>query len=347
MRDAWRPPRAVGDSNPVRSEWWRNDRPAPAIGATKNSRTTSNSGPGRKAYSEGMGRLVNSSIYNPEDSRRVTANSNLRVPRRLGALSSRSLALPITSCMRNVILALAVLLASKAASAQAVVHSDAPRTIAVNGAADVKVTPDRVVLTLGILSRGATLDAVKADNDTRTKKVLAYLREAGLAGGQVRTDFLAINPNLDWGATDRRYTYDVRRNVIVTLNDVSQFERVLNGVLAHGVDNVISVRFMTSKLKDYRDQARALAIQAARAKAEKLCAELGVRPGPVQSIEEGYSGDSWGWDWWSWYWGGSGGSQSQVQVSMPSSGGQGDGFDTLALGEIPVSASVRVTFLLK
>jgi uncharacterized protein YggE len=212
----------------------------------------------------------------------------------------------------------------------------------------VKVTPDRVVLTLGIWSRGEALAGAKADNETRTRKVLSFLRGAGIRPGQIRTDYLAINPNFDWGATTRRYTYDVRRNVIVTLDKTVQFESILDGVVANGVDNVMSVKFLTSQLKKYREQARGLAIRAAREKAEKLCAELGVKAGAVQTIEEERSGEEYGWNWWSWYWGG--GSQhgmSQIQISAPSEAPGGDSFETLALGELPVSASVRVTFLVE
>ena len=71
----------MGDNGPVRSELWRDDPPAPAMGATTNSRTTlqfsfreDHARSERKGYIEGMEGPVNSSIYNPEDSRRVTAN---------------------------------------------------------------------------------------------------------------------------------------------------------------------------------------------------------------------------------------------------------------------------------
>jgi uncharacterized protein YggE len=234
------------------------------------------------------------------------------------------------------------------ALAQKVMNEGSLRTISVTGAADVKVTPDRVVLTLGIWSRGAVLADTKADNETRTRKVLAFLRGAGLRPEQIRTDYLAINPNFDWGATARRYTYDMRRNVVVTLSNVAQFESILSGVVANGVDNVMSVKFLTSQLKKYREQARGLAIHAAREKAEKLCAELGVNVGAVQTIQEDRSGEESGWNWWSWYWGGaSGRGMSQIQISAPSEAPGGESFETLALGELPISASVRVTFLVE
>ncbi len=53
------------------------------------------------------------------------------------------------------------------------------RTISVTGAADVKVTPDRVVLTLGIWSRSKVLDDAKADNEARQTAALEFY-EMGL-----------------------------------------------------------------------------------------------------------------------------------------------------------------------
>jgi uncharacterized protein YggE len=153
---------------------------------------------------------------------------------------------------------------------------------------------------------------------------------------------------MDWGGSTRRYTYDVRRNIVVTLDNTAKFENTLAGAVANGVDMVVSVKFETTQLKQYREQARALAIQAAREKAEKLSAELGVKVGAVQTIEEDRSGEESTWNWWDWYWfGASQHGASQVQVHAPSGQGRGDSFDTLALGEIPVSAAVKVTFLLQ
>lgn len=251
--------------------------------------------------------------------------------------------------MRLIPIALVMLvLVPGIALAQTGMNKGSLRTISVTGAADVKVTPDRVVLKLGIWSRAGVLADAKADNEARTRNVLAFLRGAGLRPEQVRTDYLAINPNFDWGETVRRYTYDVRRNVVVTLDDAAQFENILDGVVVNGVDNVISVKFLTSQLKKYREQARGLAIHAAREKAERLCAELGVKAGPVQTIQEERSGEESRWDWWSWYWGGgSGHGMSQIQISAPSGASGGDSFETLALGELPISASVRVTFLVE
>lgn len=89
--------------------------------------------------------------------------------------------------------------------------------------------------------------------------------------------------------------YFVRKTVVVTLSDLALFESLLSQSLEAGATHVHGVEFRTTELRRYRDQARALAVNAAREKAEALCAELGKQVGEPKDIREQYS------RWWSPY----------------------------------------------
>ena len=58
--------------------------------------------------------------------------------------------------------------------------------------------------------------------------------------------------------------------MVITLGDVSRFEDLLSDTLLAGANHVHNVEFRTTELRQHRDAARALAIQAAREKAEAL-----------------------------------------------------------------------------
>ncbi|MCK5634348.1 MAG: SIMPL domain-containing protein, partial [Anaerolineales bacterium] len=116
---------------------------------------------------------------------------------------------------------------------------------------------------------------------------------------------------------------------------------LLTAVTEAGATNVHGIDFRTSELRKYRDQARALAVQAASEKAEAMAGELSISVGTPKSINEDHVG------WWSWYgygWWGSryaGMSQNVVQnASGPSSDFEG----AFAPGQISVNARVTVTF---
>ena len=85
------------------------------------------------------------------------------------------------------------------------------------------------------------------------------------------------------------------------------------------------------------DAARAMAIRAAREKADALAAELSVRRGKVYSINATEGGG-----WWSSR--SAGMSQNVVQNA---GGGSAESEGTLSIGQISVMATVNVSFLIE
>jgi len=216
------------------------------------------------------------------------------------------------------------------------------RTISVSGQAELRVVPDEVVLTLGIETHDRELDTAKAENDARANALLAVTESLGIAKEHVRTDYLNIEPQYDHSNRWREFLgYIVRKTVVITLRDVDRFERLLTESFGAGANFVHGVDFRTTELRKHRDKARALALAAAREKAEAMAKELGQSVGKPRLISEGHSG------WWSPYgsWWGSrrGGAMSQNVVQNVGSG-SGSMEGPTAPGQISISATVSVTF---
>jgi hypothetical protein len=114
-------------------------------------------------------------------------------------------------------------------------------------------------------------------------------------------------------------------------------------VLEAGVNYVHGVEFRTSELRKYRDQARALAIQAAQQKAVALAGELSQEVGEPLLIQE--NADYW-WSGYSSWWGSSSSGMYQ-NVIQDSGQAPVDTESTLAPGQISVTARVTVEFVLK
>ena len=217
--------------------------------------------------------------------------------------------------------------------------------ITVTGEADVRVVPDEVVLTLGVETDDLDLAAAKAENDSRMTGVIESAREAGIPENLIRTDYLGIEPRYDYDGRQRIFLgYWVRKSVSLTLRDIEAFEGVLSDVLEVGANYVHGIQFRTTELRAYRDQARSLALEAAREKAEMMARQLGHEVGRTVLIREDRS------NWWSsyggWWGGGRGGFMSQnVVQNAPGGGGTSEG--VTAPGQISVTAQVSVTFELQ
>lgn len=215
------------------------------------------------------------------------------------------------------------------------------RRITVTGEADVRVVPDEVVLTLGVETDDLDLSTAKAENDARVSRVIEAAQNAGLPENLIRTDYLGIEPRWDFDGRERYFLgYWVRRSVSLTLRDIDAFEGLLSAVLEAGANYVHGIHFRTTELRSHRDQARSLALQAAREKAEMMAQELGHTVGGTVLIREDRS------SWWSsyggWWGGGRGGFMSQNVVQNAPAGGGTEG--VTAPGQISVIAHVTVTF---
>jgi hypothetical protein len=221
---------------------------------------------------------------------------------------------------------------------------DSSRSIQVSGSAVVKVVPDLVTIQLGVTSNDTTPQGVYDKNTGTIKKVIAAIRALGVADKDVSTDYYIIRPlYTDYDSLTIK-GYRINNTVVVNLKDVSKVSQVLAAALSAGANEVVDVQFKTSQLRQYRDQARELAMKAAQEKARDLASAANAQPGCVLNIDE----NSWSYFGYPWqnarYYQGM--MQNTVQnassnVQPPSDDGP------ISLGQIAVQAEVQVRFSLK
>lgn len=221
--------------------------------------------------------------------------------------------------------------------------SEEPRVITVTGDAEVRVVPDEVILTLGVETWDKKLTKAKKQNDEIVARVLALAADHGVVAEHVQTDYVSIEPRYRNGYYEDRdfIGYFVRKTIVITLRDLTRFEDLLADTLDAGVNYVQGIEFRTTELRKHRDEARALAINAAQEKAGALAAELGQTVGEPQAIHEEQSG--W-WSpyssWWRGYWGGAMAQNVVQETGSLSPATEG----SVAPGQINVNARVSVTF---
>ena len=195
-------------------------------------------------------------------------------------------------------------------------------TITVSGKAEIQVIPDHAILTFSIQSRGKELDPTVADNDSKIKAVVEFLRKSGVEPKYIKTERITIRPifeqkvkgklqmaqmaqlaeqvinaspmpNKPRGDEDAELEpkgYNVSRQLQINIKQLAEFELIYRGLIKRGVNVVDNVRFRTSDLRTHQDTARLKAIRAAREKAEALANELGSTLAAVQTINENVGG---------------------------------------------------------
>jgi len=236
-------------------------------------------------------------------------------------------------------------LALQSATAQS---NPEPPQISVSGSADVRVPPDEIYVNAGVETRHESLAVAKRENDERISGALEFLKRSGVEDKNIQTDFVGIEPSYDNNNVSRTkpVVYIVQKNIGIKLKKIGNFESVLTGLLTNGVNYVRGIDFRTSELRKHRDAARAMAVHAAREKADALAGELGVKRGKVYRITEYSGGGSWNWSG-GWRYG-YGAYQNVSQVASQAAGGTPEETEgTFSIGQISVSATVNVSFLIE
>jgi uncharacterized protein YggE len=224
---------------------------------------------------------------------------------------------------------------------------DRPK-ITVNGTAVVKVQPDQILITFGIETWDKNIIAAKQKNNEIMKKAIVVIKESGILDKDIQTDYLSIEPRYDNNYEKKNFIgYFVRNTFVVTVAEPDKVENLVTGVLQSGVNYIHSINFQTTEFKKYREQARELALNAAKEKAEKMAATLDQLIGNPIQISEGYGGANWYYSSWNgWGYGSRSNYMSQNVMQNIESGG-GEISETIALGKISIKANVNVVFELK
>ena len=80
--------------------------------------------------------------------------------------------------------------------------------------------------------------------------------------------------------------YNAKIGLTVILNKLDEIEEIISGLVDAGANEITSIEFHTSKLKELRIETRRLATQAAREKAETYAAAANVSLGGVVHIQD-------------------------------------------------------------
>ncbi len=169
----------------------------------------------------------------------------------------------------------------------------AERNLSVTGTGSAFLTPDIVIVTLGVQSQGTSIgDTVASNNDAATL-VIHSVTSLGIAPEDVQTTYFSVStqPKYDeFGNPTDQVTYWVDNTVTVTLRDTAKLGSLLQTALASGANSVQGVNYTVDNPDAALSGARADAMADARRQAEQLAAGAGLTLGDILSVSESTSG---------------------------------------------------------
>lgn len=204
------------------------------------------------------------------------------------------------------------------------------QTITVVGQGKVSLEPDMATINVGAEARAETVAAAKAEVGSIMTAVLNTLDEMEIAEKDIQTSHYIIHYEREpmpvmpeSGATEFREYYYVSNMVRVAIRDVDIAADILDAVVQSGANQVHGVSYTVSDRSSWLSQARALAVEDARRRAEELAELNGLELGEVLSVSEIIGGIP------------------SPMIGMEGGYGGGGG---IAPGELDLTTQIQVTF---
>jgi uncharacterized protein len=187
--------------------------------------------------------------------------------------------------LAGLLAAAAIATAARATPAAAITT---PPNISVTGEGSVHGPPDTARVRLGVEVFGPMLAPADTEADQRMSAIVRGLRSASVPEAHIRTVGLMISPQYDLreGQPTVLLGYLVRNLLEVETSDIGGLGALIDGAIAAGANRVEDIRFESQNLSQLQSQARDLAWQSARVKADQLARRAGVSLVQVTLIEE-------------------------------------------------------------
>jgi uncharacterized protein YggE len=176
------------------------------------------------------------------------------------------------------------------------------------------------------------LKEVKKLNDETVDKTLKFIKEFGILSNDYKTTDVSLNRNYDY--EKKKYNYRASQSVTIILKNLSRYDSLIMGLVDNGINSVSNVEFKTSKLEEYKSEARKLAMKEAQHKAEDYVSVLNQKIGKAITINDNTQ---------TYF------PQPMYRMAMADKEISGNSIpkETIAVGEIEVVATVSVSFILE
>ena len=162
-------------------------------------------------------------------------------------------------------------------------------TVTVSGTGEISVAPDVADVVLGVMAQKPTAAEAQSAAATSMTAVVAAVKKSGVADKDIVTINLNLSPVYDYGSggsAPRLTGYQYANTVKVIVRNVNSVASVVDGAVAAGATTVSGISFRLDDPKAVQAQARQLAMNDARTKADALASAAGVSVKGVATIAE-------------------------------------------------------------
>ncbi|MBD3270592.1 DUF541 domain-containing protein [Candidatus Peregrinibacteria bacterium] len=176
------------------------------------------------------------------------------------------------------------------------------RTVTVNAEGKITAKPDIAYVSLSVATAGQSVSAVTSRGNQQMNQVIEAVKKLGVEDQDIKTTNYNLFPRYndrrsqpiiqgeesEENQTPKIVGYTLNQTVEVKIRDLQSVDEILNAGLAAGANQVGALRFDIDEASELKKEAREMAFDKAREKAEQMASAAGVNLGRVVTFNEGF-----------------------------------------------------------
>jgi len=163
-----------------------------------------------------------------------------------------------------------------------------PTTISVSGEGEVMAVPDIGQFSFSVIAKGEDAVTAQEASGTKINEINAAIEAAGVERSDIKTEYYSLYPTYTYQTRpcvpgmycpgeQVQDGFEVNQTILVKVRNLDQAGTLLGLVGDKGATNISGLSFTIDDASTLKDEARELAIADAKAKAEVLAQNLGVK----------------------------------------------------------------------
>lgn len=167
--------------------------------------------------------------------------------------------------------------------------------VRVHIAESLRTPPDEASMTVGTQAKASTATEAVAANKTKTEKLLAAIRAAGIRERDIQTQGIRLQPDYRWDnePSGRGHQtligYIASNSVQIKTRNIDKLTSLLDALTMAGADTVYGPNFAIADPAPLRREARIRAMARGQAEALEYARNDGYSSVRLLSVEEGVS----------------------------------------------------------
>lgn len=164
-------------------------------------------------------------------------------------------------------------------------------TIVVSETGEVYVKPDLAVISFSVVNEAKTVSEAMAKNTEKMNKVIETVKNQGVEEKDLKTISFNIYPRYEYyEKTGKRVLvgYEVTQELQVKIRDLTKIGTIIETATSAGANEIGNLALTVDKEDEFKKEARAQAVEKAKAKALELASQLGIKLGKIINFSENY-----------------------------------------------------------